>query len=152
MIDSAPHLSRSCKTSLSFAPLTVLNKLAVPLSHFTLWPSGFTYFARDPKQSWFHEHFKKWIHFSNINTCHIPHDYTRNNIKYLHVIILHHNKPSVASELHWLSQNTYGLLIFLVSRYCKQYGRKSDCSIWTEVRLLPSSLIRIHIICSHDKI
>ena len=26
-------------------------------------PLGFTYFARDRKYSWFHEHFKNWIHF-----------------------------------------------------------------------------------------
>ena len=27
---------------------------------------GFTYFARDPKYSRFHEHSKNWIHFLNV--------------------------------------------------------------------------------------
>ena len=37
------------------------------------------------------------------------------------------------------------LLMFLGSLYCKQYGPRSDCSLW-------SSLISVHIVCFHDKI
>ena len=33
------------------------------LAKLTWSTSGFTYFARDPKYSWFHEHSKHWIHF-----------------------------------------------------------------------------------------
>ena len=34
-----------------------------------MWsPWGFTYFARDPKYSWFHEHSRNWIYFLN-NYC-----------------------------------------------------------------------------------
>ena len=29
-------------------------------------PSGFTYFARDPMGSWFHEQTKNWIYFLNV--------------------------------------------------------------------------------------
>ena len=36
VIDSKPHPSRTCKTSLLFAPLAVVFKLAVPLFCFTL--------------------------------------------------------------------------------------------------------------------
>ena len=36
VIDGEPHLSRTCKTSLLFAPLAAPVQLAVPLFYFTL--------------------------------------------------------------------------------------------------------------------
>ena len=36
------------------------------------------------------------------------------------------------------------LFMFLGSLYCEKYGPRSDCSQW-------SSLIRVHIVCFHDK-
>ena len=36
VIDSEPHPSRMCKTSLLFAPLVIVFQLAVPLFRFTL--------------------------------------------------------------------------------------------------------------------
>ena len=35
------------------------------LAQLTWSPKGFTFFARDPKYSWFHEHSKNGIHFLN---------------------------------------------------------------------------------------
>ena len=37
------------------------------------------------------------------------------------------------------------LVMFLDNMYCKQYGPRSDSSLW-------SSLIRVHCVCFHDKI
>ena len=47
----------SCKVGYIFA-----RDLKYSLFHAL----GFTYFARDPKDSWFHEHSKNWIHFWDV--------------------------------------------------------------------------------------
>ena len=52
----------------------------------------------------------------------------------------------VLSRQSWLLSSALShLLMFLGSKYCKQYGPRSECS-------LRSTLIWIHSVCFHDKI
>ena len=94
VIYSEPHPCRTCKSSLVFAPLAVrvqagysafpfytptkllirlyfkCKTVPIPLIIMKVRVScnvNVKNFARDPKYSWFHEHYKYWIHF--LNTC-----------------------------------------------------------------------------------